>query len=107
MSCGQHVESLSRIDFLDRTYRYESVHSQIPQDVGFTLIVENFFPTGDRTSTKAHSVSLKYALNLVTTFSLYLCNMDFSYREQSKANENRDYSTYCIGLSFRGSRYMV
>ena len=56
MSCGQHVESLSRIDFLDRTYRYESVHSQIPQDVGFTLIVENFFPTGNRTSTKAHSV---------------------------------------------------
>jgi hypothetical protein len=52
VACGQHVEFSTVIGFLDRNYRYKSVVTQIPHDVGWNLShspAEYSSHTGDQT----------------------------------------------------------
>ena len=38
VTCGQHIESPTVIDFLDRNYSYKSVNTQILHDARLELI---------------------------------------------------------------------
>ena len=60
VTCGQHVELHgSRVEFLDRNYRYKSVFTLINRDAGLAPISytdRKLVPTGNRTSASYRDV---------------------------------------------------
>ena len=68
VNCGQHVDSLAIVGFLDRDYRYRSVSTQIPHDAGLAPITYTgwkFVPIRNWTTAPSHStIGKHYALYL-------------------------------------------